>query len=350
MHQTARPQPATSKALLELQRIAGNHAVSSLVAHLHQRESGVTARVQREPPVTPRTPSPAVRAEDVAAMDARKQDLLAALQSPDASSNRLFVEWRDKARTAWSKAAPDAAPPSDEQLFSTWSRIATAFARSGGLIDQAMAAERGSAHKQSGAFSAGSFSSWDETRIVMGTPEFQAILSDAEVVADSFADHFVGDLRGLAKGAKVAFWSGDGASEAARDNCDVALEKSALARSFDWNPIAGWAGGTEAVLWASLSNRYAAEVARQWDKFVVHGFIGPGVRDLTVFDRIESRALLKALGEEHGSKALAQITWHGVRTRNRKPDYSVNDGQMKGCFIKGKKGFVENAVMGIREK
>jgi hypothetical protein len=155
---------------------------------------------------------------------------------------------------------------------------------------------------------------------------------------------------GLPKGAKVAFWSGDGASEAAKDNCEVALEKSSLARSFDWNPISSWSGGTEAILWASLSNRYAAEVAHQWDKFEVHGFIGPGVRDLTVFDRIESKALLKVLGEEHGSEALKRITWHGVRTKARKPDYSVTDGQMKGCFIKGKKTFVENAVMGIREK
>ena len=184
----------------------------------------------------------------------------------------------------------------------------------------------------------------------MGTPEFQAVLDDAAVVADSFADHFVDDLKGLPKGAKVAFWSGDGASEAAKDNCDVALEKSSLARSFDWNPISSWSGGTEAILWASLSNRYAAEVANQWDKFDVHGFIGPGVRDLTVFDRIESKALLKVLGEQHGSEALKKITWHGVKTKNRRPDYTASDGQMKGCFIKGKKPFVENAVMGIREK
>jgi hypothetical protein len=327
--------PAGSpEALFELQRAAGNQAVAAMV--------------QRQPPGA--TAAPAVKAEDVAAMSARKQQLLEALRIPDPSTNPLFVEWRDKAKAAWSKAAPEAAPPSEEQLFSTWSTIAKTFAKEGGLIDKALAAQRGTAHKQGGALSAGSFSSWDETRIVMGTPEFHGILNDAQVVADSFADHFVDDLKGLPKGAQVAFWSGDGASEAARDNCEVALEKSALARSFDWNPIAGWAAGTEAVLWASLSDRYAAEVAQQWDKFEVHGFIGPGVRDLTVFDRIESRALLKALGEERGSKALQQITWHGLRTKNRKPDYSVSDGQMKGCFIKGKKGFVENAVMGIREQ
>ena len=289
---------------------------------------------------------------DAAALKARKKEMADALESPDASTNKLFVEWRDKAKAAWKKAAPDKEPPTDEQLFATWSKIAAAFSKEGGLIDKSMAAERGAAHKQGGGLSAGSFSSWDEARIVMGTPEFQSVLDDAHVVADSFADHFVDELTGLPKGAKVAFWSGDGASEAARDNCDVALEKSSLARSFDWNPISSWAGGTEAVLWASLSNRYADEVARQWDKFEVHGFIGPGVRDFTVFDRIESKAVLKVLGEEHGSEALKKITWHGIKNKpkTRNPDYSVTDGQMKGCFIKGKKKFVENAVMGMREK
>ncbi|MGH8974041.1 MAG: DUF4157 domain-containing protein [Acidimicrobiia bacterium] len=284
------------------------------------------------------------------AMDDKKKELAAALQAPDPKANAAFVKWRDKAKEAWREAAPDAEPPSDEQLCSTWSKIATAFSKEGGLIDKSMVSGRGAAHGQGGAFSAGSFSSWDQTRIVMGTPEFQTVLDDAAVVADSFADHFVEDLKGLPKGAKVGFWSGEGASEAAKDNCDVALEKSALARSFDWNPIAGWAGGTEAILWASLSNRYAAEVAHQWDKFDVHGFIGPGVRDLTVFDRIESQAILKVLGEEHGSEALKRIKWHGVKVKDRKPDYTVTDGQMKGCFVRGRKTFVENAVMGLREK
>jgi hypothetical protein len=282
-------------------------------------------------------------------MDTRKQELARALQTPDPAANAAFVKWRDKAKEAWAKAAPDAAPPTDEDLFATWSKIAGAFSKEGGLIDKAMVSERGSAHTQSGAFSAGSFASWDQTRIVMGTREFQTVLDDASVVADGFADHFVKDLNGLPNGAKVAFWSGEGAAETAQHNCDVALEKSALARSFDWNPISSWAGGTEAILWASLSNRYAAEVAHQWDKFEVHGFIGPGVRDLTVFDRIESKAILNVLGEEHGSEALKRIKWHGVKLKDKKPDYDVKSGKMKGCFVTGTKKFVENAVMGIRE-
>ena len=65
---------------------------------------------------------------------------------------------------------------------------------------------------------------------------------------------------------------------------------------------------------------------------------------------VEADVAVAVLGEQHGSEALKRITWHGVRTKARRPDYSVTDGQMKGCFIKGKKAFVENAVMGIREK
>ncbi len=296
-------------------------------------------------------------------LKARKQALAAALQAPD---NELFAKWRDKAKEKWSKAAPDAEPPSDNELLSAWKAIATGFSKEGGGIDRAMAAERGKAHGRGGAFSAtpsaavaapmgrigqiaGSFSSWDDTRIVMGTPEFQTVLDDAGEMADCFAGHFVKDLEGLPKDAKVAFWSGAGAAKAAQDNCEVALEKSALARSFDDNPISSWKGGTEVVLWAALSNRYATEVARQWDKFKVHGFIGPGVRDLTIFDRIESKAIVKVLGEEHWSKALKQITWHGVKVKDREPDYTVTDGEMKGCFVKGTKTHVERAVMGLRD-
>jgi hypothetical protein len=331
--------------MVHLQRLAGNRAVTGLLAR-----DGVA--VQR---LDDGSPKPVALSDtDRAALDQRRQELGAALQSPDPAENKLFVVWRDNAKKAWAKAAPEAEAPSDQELFETWSKIATAFSRPGGLIDKAMAAERGAGHKQGGGLSAGSFSSWDDTRIIMGRPEFQTVLKDAEVVAESFAGHFVKDLQKLRtkSGATAAFWSGDGASEAAAENCDVALEKSSLARSFDWNPISSWSGGTEAILWASLSNRYAEEIARMWDDFHIHGFIGPGVRDLTVFDNIESKALIKVLGNKHGPDALQRITWHGVKlkAKQRRPDFDTTDGQMKGSFIKGKKKFVELAVMGMREQ
>lgn len=277
-----------------------------------------------------------------------KGALLAALQSGDAQNNPLYLKWLTVAKGKWTDAGAKTLP-SDDEFFSAWQSAATLLAKAGGALDQVAAVETVALTEQGSGLAGGAFWSSNSVRYAMGSAGYKQILEQTRDMANTFAPHFVDELKALRKGAKVAFWSGGGADSAARKNCDVALEKSTLARAFDWNTVSTWEKGSEVMVWAALSDRYATEIAKQWSpgRFEFHGFMAPGADVATIFNEIESKAVTKILGDDAAS-VLQGMRWHGVKKDGRNVDWESTSEGMEGCFISGTKKFVEYAVQGMR--
>ncbi len=130
----------------------------------------------------------------------------------------------------------------------------------------------------------------------------------------------------LASGKEWAFWSGTGASDAAKAETNGVVLEGTVGGWFDsvWNfekltqstlskKANGFTGEpTDSfVLWNAISEMYARKAAENLEKFVFKGFLGPGAsRRINVYNQIEKPTFISVLNAK--CKAEPQITWYVV--------------------------------------
>jgi hypothetical protein len=115
-------------------------------------------------------------------------------------------------------------------------------------------------------------------------------------------------------GKSWAFWSGEGAKDAALKEAGsgVVLEGSIGAWYEGIWKFEHLTGVNDMLLWNSMSELYAAKAAEYYQQFKFIGFIGPGgSADTTVFVNIERPTLIQVLNVQK-QVAVPPIEWYVV--------------------------------------
>jgi hypothetical protein len=162
----------------------------------------------------------------------------------------------------------------------------------------------------------------------LGSDAFQKIMAQFNPITAALQPY----MEKWTKGKKSwAFWSGKGASDVARKNADVSLEKSALGSLLDGVNLNGnW----DTQMWASLSRAYATAAAKNVEQKTYKGFVGLGsAAEASIFNKIEQPQFVSMLDQKQA--ANIKVTWHAVALEPKDQkfaDPTCNVGGMEGVM------------------
>lgn len=163
-------------------------------------------------------------------------------------------------------------------------------------------------------------------RVDMTSELFQSLVPEFDILASRLTE--IAQVQAM-QAETWGFWSGSGAGECARSFCDISLEGGAVGWLFDG---INFTGDWDMQLWAALSRAYANLAVNSLSAKEIHGFVGPNVGAMTVFDAIEAPAI--QAGNETRLVPLT-VTFHAVAVDPSEKLITSVDDLKKADPIKG---------------
>jgi hypothetical protein len=140
-----------------------------------------------------------------------------------------------------------------------------------------------------------------------------------------------------------AFWSTSCARAAGEANCEMSLETSAIGWVFDNMNLTGdW----DMQLWGALSKAYALAAVSKIEGRSYHGFVGPGVGNMTIYNKVEEPAVKTATANV---KVKPKFRFHAVAPAEGKNPWDMAfDANNKGGDFAGTYGSFDDRTLAVK--
>lgn len=166
-------------------------------------------------------------------------------------------------------------------------------------------------------------------RTDMGEKAYKDLLPAFKAVTDKLSEL----LSEHGKSASTwAFWSTSCARAAGETHCEMSLETGAIGWLFDNMNLTGdW----DMQLWGALSEAYAKAAVSDIKGRTYHGFVGPGVGDLTIYSKVEEPAIKTATKD---FRVKPKMRFHAVAPAEGKNPWdaafhqTISGGDFKGTY------------------